>query len=142
MRVHLIKPSDLSFGTAVITPRWVFVLAAATPAHFGTPVIVDETVPGSFTPFPGTLDFATWEQSAAGGPSVNGVPLTRYWRIPPAQRPKVYSPHPPMAPDEIRQRTQAVWDRFYRLAAIWQRSVSVRSIRSRIAFLMPIRVTS
>lgn len=29
MRVHLINPSDLSFGLAVITPRWLFVLAAA-----------------------------------------------------------------------------------------------------------------
>ena len=32
MRVHLVNPSDLSFGTAVITPRWLYVLAAATPA--------------------------------------------------------------------------------------------------------------
>ena len=26
--VHLVNPSDNSFGTAVITPRWLFVLAA------------------------------------------------------------------------------------------------------------------
>ena len=44
MRVHLINPSDLSFGTAVVTPRWLFVLAAATPAGYGDPVIVDETL--------------------------------------------------------------------------------------------------
>ena len=44
MRVHLINPSDLSFGTAVVTPRWLFVLAAATPSAYGTPVIVDETL--------------------------------------------------------------------------------------------------
>ena len=44
MRIHLINPSDLSFGTAVITPRWLFVLAAATPADYGTPIIVDETI--------------------------------------------------------------------------------------------------
>ena len=31
MAVHLVNPSDNSFGTAVITPRWLFVLAAATP---------------------------------------------------------------------------------------------------------------
>ena len=42
--VHLINPSDLSFGTAVVTPRWLFVLAAATPSAYGTPVIVDETL--------------------------------------------------------------------------------------------------
>jgi hypothetical protein len=30
MRIHLVNPSDVSFGTAVITPRWQYVLAAAT----------------------------------------------------------------------------------------------------------------
>src|SRR5262249_41220027 len=44
VRIHLINPSDLSFGTAVITPRWLYVLAAATPARFGAPQIVDETL--------------------------------------------------------------------------------------------------
>ena len=31
MRIHLVNPSDVSFGTAVITPRWQYVLAAVTP---------------------------------------------------------------------------------------------------------------
>ena len=44
MRVHLVNPSDTSFGTAVITPRWLYVLAAATPESFGDPVICDETL--------------------------------------------------------------------------------------------------
>src|SRR3982074_3478233 len=44
MSVHLVNPSDTSFGTAVITPRWLFVLAAATPRSFGDPVICDETL--------------------------------------------------------------------------------------------------
>ena len=44
MRVHLINPSGVSFGTAVITPRWLYVLAAATPANFGDPCLVDETL--------------------------------------------------------------------------------------------------
>ena len=30
MRVYLVNPSHLSFGVAVITPRWLYVLAAAT----------------------------------------------------------------------------------------------------------------
>ena len=54
MAVFLINPSDHSFGTAVITPRWLYVLAAATPLSFGDPVIVDETlealVPSSIQP--------------------------------------------------------------------------------------------
>src|SRR5215510_8563534 len=44
MRIHLVNPSDVSFGTAVVTPRWQYVLAAATPARHGTPLIVDETL--------------------------------------------------------------------------------------------------
>jgi radical SAM superfamily enzyme YgiQ (UPF0313 family) len=44
MNVHLVNPSDNSFGTAVITPRWLYVLAAATPRAFGDPVIVDESL--------------------------------------------------------------------------------------------------
>lgn len=44
MRVHLINPSDVTVGVSVISPRWLFVLAAATPASYGDPVIVDETL--------------------------------------------------------------------------------------------------
>src|SRR5256886_495074 len=44
MNVHLINPSSVSFGTAVITPRWQYVLAAATPKSFGDPILVDETL--------------------------------------------------------------------------------------------------
>ena len=44
MAVHLVNPSHLSFGIGVITPRWLFVLAAATPATFGQPHIIDETL--------------------------------------------------------------------------------------------------
>jgi radical SAM superfamily enzyme YgiQ (UPF0313 family) len=44
MRIHLINPSHVSFGVAVITPRWLYVLAAATPPSWGDPVICDETL--------------------------------------------------------------------------------------------------
>jgi hypothetical protein len=74
-------------------------------------------------PLPGTLDFAKWEKEAADVPAVNGIPLTRYWLIPSAVRPRIYTPHPNMEADEIRQRTQQVWDRFYSLSNVWQRSV-------------------
>jgi len=88
------------------------------------------------TPFPGTIDFAKWERDAAGGPTVDGVPLTRYWLIPPSRRPKVYAPHPTMSADEIRGRTQGVWDRFYALDQIWERSSCVRSLRARLVFVL------
>jgi hypothetical protein len=44
MTVHLVNPSHLSFGVGVITPRWLFVLAGATPTSYGPPRIVDETL--------------------------------------------------------------------------------------------------
>src|SRR4029453_6467959 len=44
MRVHLVNPSHLSFGMAVITPRWLYVLAGATPRSFDDPVVTDETL--------------------------------------------------------------------------------------------------
>ena len=44
MTVHLVNPSHLSFGVGVITPRWLFVLAGATPAAYGRPQIIDETL--------------------------------------------------------------------------------------------------
>lgn len=44
MRIHIINPSDVSFGVAVITPRWLYVLAAATPRQLGDPQVVDETI--------------------------------------------------------------------------------------------------
>src|SRR5882672_5045438 len=43
-RVHLINPSEISFGVAVITPRWLYVLAAATGTTWGDPRLVDETL--------------------------------------------------------------------------------------------------
>ena len=44
MRVHLVNSSDVSFGVGVITPRWLYVLAAATPRAFGDPRVIDETL--------------------------------------------------------------------------------------------------
>jgi hypothetical protein len=41
-----------------------------------------------------------------------------------------------MSPDEIRMRTQAVWDRFYSWRNIWVRSGCVESIKARIAFVL------
>jgi hypothetical protein len=44
LTIHLVNPSHLSFGVGVITPRWLFVLAGATPESYGTPLITDETL--------------------------------------------------------------------------------------------------
>ena len=87
-------------------------------------------------PLPGTVDFATWEREATDVPIIDGVPLTRYWLIPPERRPRVYSPHPLMTADELRTRTQGVWDRFYALPVIWRRSCFLKSLRARLAFVL------
>ena len=44
MRVHLVNPSHVAFGIAIITPRWLYVLAAATPPKWGDPILTDETL--------------------------------------------------------------------------------------------------
>jgi hypothetical protein len=89
------------------------------------------------TPFPGTIDFERWERDAAvAGINIAGVPITRHWLIPQTKRPKVYVPHPVMSPEEIRDRTQAVWDRFYGWSRVWERSRAVRSWRGRLAFVL------
>ena len=89
------------------------------------------------TPFPGTLDFEKWEKSHGDTPpAFDGIPLTRHWLIPQSKRPKYYMPHPTMAHEEVRQRTQAVWDRFYSLPVVWKRSKCVSSIKGRLAFVL------
>ena len=88
------------------------------------------------TPFPGTVDFERWEKAQEQNPTVvAGVPITRYWLIPSHIRPKMFTPHPSMSSEEIRERTQGVWDRFYDCSSIWKRSSCVSSIRARLAFL-------
>ena len=88
------------------------------------------------TPFPGTVDFERWEKAPENQEkNVDGTPLTRYWLIPAALRPKMFTPHPSMSSDEIRERTQGVWNTFYSLGSIWQRSRCVSTIRARLAFL-------
>jgi len=88
------------------------------------------------TPFPGTVDFARWEKEQARKPTLVGnVPITRYWLIPTETRPKMFTPHPSMSSEEIGERTQKAWDRFYNWSAIWQRSACAPRLRSRIAFV-------
>ena len=121
---------------------FIFGLPTDTPDTFAATADLAQRANVSFaqfvmlTPFPGTVDFATWERESPNPPMIDGVPLTKYWLIPPSQRPRIYSPHPKMSADEIRTRTQQVWDQFYDFRAIWQRSRCVRSLRARLAFVL------
>jgi radical SAM superfamily enzyme YgiQ (UPF0313 family) len=122
---------------------FIFGLPSDRPATFDAALSVAERSNVTFaqfvmlTPFPGTLDFAEWEKAQGAEPEeVGGIPVTRHWLIPQAQKPKVYMEHPVMGPDEIRQRTQHVWDQFYSMESIWRRSRVVKSLKSRLAFLL------
>ena len=89
------------------------------------------------TPFPGTVDFIKWEKEKGDTiGNVDGIPLTRYWRIPGWKRPKLYMPHPTMSSEEIRMRTQGVWDDFYSLKNIWKRADCVKALKSKLAFVL------
>jgi radical SAM superfamily enzyme YgiQ (UPF0313 family) len=90
----------------------------------------------TLTPFPGTVDFLAWEKNLDGnGHSIDGIPINRFWLIPRSRRPKLYLPHPAMTPEEIRVRTQAVWNRFYSLPAVWKRSRCTTKLRDRFAYV-------
>jgi radical SAM superfamily enzyme YgiQ (UPF0313 family) len=122
---------------------FIFGLPSDRPETFDATAALAEAAGITFaqfvmlTPFPGTLDFEKWEKSHGDQPpTVDGIPLTRHWLIPAAKRPKYYMPHPTMSPDEVRSRTQAVWDRFYKTSTIWERSKCVGSVKGRLAFLL------
>ncbi len=93
------------------------------------------------TPFPGTLDFDKWERENADDmPTVDGIPVSRYWLIPRAKRLKLITPHPVMSADEIRQGTQEVWKSFYSFKAVWKRSAFAKTLKNRVAFLVASKV--
>lgn len=121
---------------------FIFGLPTDTPATFDATVEMAMKADVTFaqfvmmTPFPGTVDFGKWEkQQSLMSTMVGDVPITRYWLIPAEVRPKMFTPHPTMSSDEIRERTQRVWDRFYNWRAIWRRSACTPTLRARIAFI-------
>ena len=121
---------------------FIFGLPTDTPETFAATADLAERAGVSFAqfvmlqPLPGTIDFGKWEREAVDVPTIDGVPLTRYWLIPPEKRPRIYTPHPKMSADDLRTRTQAVWDRFYALNVVWQRSGFLKSLKGRLAFVL------
>ena len=73
MRIHLLNPSDISFGRGVITPRWLFVLAAATPRHYGDPLIIDETLV--------QIDFNTIQKGDVVGIGIHTANVLRGYEV-------------------------------------------------------------
>src|SRR5512142_1668559 len=126
---------------------FIFGLPSDTPTTFMATEDVAERADLTFaqfvmlTPFPGTVDFMKWEKTLGDTPeTIAGIPITRRWLIPTALRPKLYWPHPVMSGDEIRRRTQAVWDKFYAWRSIWKRARFIKSTRGRLAFMLISRI--
>ena len=121
---------------------FIFGLPTDTPETFAATTDLAQRAGVSFAqfvmlqPLPGTVDFSTWERETTDVPAIDGIPLTRYWLIPSHRRPRVYLPHPRMTADELRVRTQDVWDRFYALTLVWERSRFLKSLRARVAFVL------
>jgi radical SAM superfamily enzyme YgiQ (UPF0313 family) len=122
---------------------FIFGLPSDRPATFAATADLADRAGLTFaqfvmlTPYPGTLDFERWERDMGeAAPRIGGIPLTRHWLIPQEHRPKVYMPHPVMTPDEVRERTQAVWDEFYSLPRVWRRSRAVQTLKGRLAFVL------
>jgi len=89
------------------------------------------------TPFPGTLDFEKWASSPEQqGVEVDGIPVTQHWLIPNDRRPKLFSAHPTMEMEEIRERAQVAWDQFYSWRAVWERARVVKTLKARVAFVL------
>ena len=104
MRIHLVNPSDVSFGVAVITPRWLYVLASATPATYGDPHLVDETL----EPF----DLETVSSGDVVGIGIHTANAHRGYEIGRIAREKgawvVFGGiHPTLYPEEAREHGQA-----------------------------------
>ena len=126
---------------------FIFGLPSDRPGSFDATVDLAERADMAFaqfvtlTPFPGTLDFERWEREQGDSmPVIDGVPTSRYWLIPHARRPKLFTPHLVMSAEEIRRGTQRAWDRFYSIRAIWRRSKVVPSLRARLVFLLVSKV--
>ncbi|MEE2636843.1 MAG: radical SAM protein [Acidobacteriota bacterium] len=126
-----------------ILGSFIFGLPSDTPSTFDATADLAKRADITFaqfmtlTPFPGTLDFDQWEKDNAGTmPMVDGIPVSRHWLIPQSKRPKLLNPHPVMSPEEIRQRTLTVWYDFYSVRASWKRSNVVKSLKSRLAFVL------
>ena len=84
---------------------FIFGLPSDRPATFDATADVAERAGLTFaqfvmlTPYPGTVDFAGVGEECGRGRrrAWRGIPITRHWLIPQAQRPKVYAPHPVMS---------------------------------------------
>jgi len=122
---------------------FIFGLQSDTPETFAATSSLADRAGLTFaqfvplTPFPGTIDFEKWKKKMIeDNVRVEGIPIYKHWLIPKNRQPQIHISHSSMSADEIRQRTQKVWDSFYQISKIWKRSRCVSKIRSRLAFVL------
>ena len=85
-------------------------------------------------PFPGSVDFARWEKQVSGE-AIDGIPLSRYWMIPIARRPRSFSRDREHAAT-TRANARRTWFEYYRFDRIWRRSVVARTFKARLMFVL------
>ncbi len=123
---------------------FIFGLPSDRPETFDAALSVAERSDLTFaqfvmlTPFPGTLDFAAWEKSLGDAPErVDGIPVTRHWLIPQANRPEGLHRASGDEPDEIRDANAggvgSVLHVPQHLVAV---AGVVKSLKARLAFLL------
>ncbi len=122
---------------------FIFGLPSDREDTFATTVALAEKADLTFaqfvllTPFPGTVDFEKWAADPKNrDKTIDGVSVTQHWLIPEARRPKLFTPHPTMSLEQIRVGAQGAWDRFYNWTNIWSRAHVVKSLKSRLAFVL------
>src|SRR5207245_8634436 len=122
---------------------FIFGLPSDRPETFETTLSVAQRADLAFaqfvmlTPFPGTVDFEHWEKTMQHDETrIAGIPVTRHWLIPHGLRPKIYSPHPVMSAEGIRQRTKKVRVKFYSMSLIETRFHFVKSLEYRWIFML------
>ena len=127
-----------------IMGSFIFGLPSDTPETFAATAEIAQRAKVAFaqfvplTVFPGTVDFERLERELGDSiQKVNGVPITRRWLIPKAQRREAYILNEHFTPEDLRFRTQIVWDHFYSIPMIWKRSREFTSqLRWRFMFLL------
>ena len=68
-------------------------------------------------------------------PTVDGIPLSRYWLIPIARRPRSFSQDADRAA-RTRELARHAWAEFYSFGRIWRRSVVARTLKARLMFIL------
>jgi len=87
------------------------------------------------TPFPGTVDFDRWEKTVHGE-TIDGIPVSRYWLLPPHRRPCLTPPNSLLSVEALREGLQRTWTQYYSLRMVWERSRRARKIWERVVFIL------